>query len=167
MKTKILFVTLLLAIQHVNAEQKSLIDVKKFTKVSTQALKLRAQRMLSSEEFLRAMRDKQVIILDTRSKAAFNKKHLKGAVHLTFADFTDKSLAKVLSSKKHKILIYCNNNILGDNRNFMAKRVAVALNHQTFINLYAYGYKNVFEMAALVNVNDKRFIFEGSDVVKK
>jgi hypothetical protein len=34
------------------------------------------------------------------------------------------------------------------------KRVQLALNIQTFINLYGYGYRNVYELADVVDFND-------------
>jgi hypothetical protein len=40
----------------------------------------------------------------------------------------------------------------------------LALNIPTYINLYGYGYKNVYELDELVNVNDKRIEFEGTAV---
>jgi hypothetical protein len=40
----------------------------------------------------------------------------------------------------------------------------MALNIPTYVNLYGYGYQNVYELNELVNVNDPRIIFEGSIV---
>lgn len=37
----------------------------------------------------------------------------------------------------------------------------------TYINLYGYGYRNVYELDELVNVKDPRIVFEGSVVVQK
>ena len=38
----------------------------------------------------------------------------------------------------------------------------MALNIPTYINLYGYGYKNVYELDELVNVGDPRIKFEGT-----
>ena len=43
----------------------------------------------------------------------------------------------------------------------------MALNIPTYINLYGYGYRNVYELDELVNVKDPRIHFEGSIVPKK
>ena len=43
----------------------------------------------------------------------------------------------------------------------------MALNIPTHINLYGYGYRNVYELNELVNVNDPRIAFEGSIVEQK
>ncbi len=43
----------------------------------------------------------------------------------------------------------------------------MALNVPTYINLYGYGYRNVYELDELVNVKDRRITFEGSIVDQK
>lgn len=40
----------------------------------------------------------------------------------------------------------------------------LALNIPTFINLYGYGYRNIYELDELVNINDPRVKFEGTEV---
>ena len=40
--------------------------------------------------------------------------------------------------------------------------VMMALNVPTYINLYGYGYQNVYELDELVNVSDLRIEFEGT-----
>ncbi len=39
----------------------------------------------------------------------------------------------------------------------------LALNIPTYINLYGYGYKNVFELDELLDVNDPSVVFEGTE----
>ena len=43
----------------------------------------------------------------------------------------------------------------------------MALNIPTYINLYGYGYRNVYELHELVNVNDRKIAFEGSILEQK
>ena len=45
-----------------------------------------------------------------------------------------------------------------------AKPIMMALNIPTYINLYGYGYRDVFELGELVNVRDSRIVFEGTTV---
>jgi len=109
------------------------------------------------------------IILDTRSKAAYEARHIKGAVHLNFSEFTEEKLKKVIPSKDTKVLIYCNNNFIGDPMWMARKAAPLALNIPTFINLYGYGYKNIFELGNLLVVGgsaDQKvgLEFEGSAV---
>jgi rhodanese-related sulfurtransferase len=47
-----------------------------------------------------------------------------------------------------------------------AKPLMMALNVPTYINLYGYGYHNVYELDELVNVKDPRVKFEGTEVTK-
>ena len=49
----------------------------------------------------------------------------------------------------------------------VTKQSNMTLNVPTYINLYGYGYRNVYELDELVNVNDRRISFEGSIVPPK
>ena len=40
----------------------------------------------------------------------------------------------------------------------------LALNVPTYTNLYGYGYRNIYELNELVNINDQRLKLEGIDV---
>jgi hypothetical protein len=44
------------------------------------------------------------------------------------------------------------------------KPVMLALNIPTYINLFGYGYVNVYELNELVNIRDARVTFEGTEV---
>lgn len=110
----------------------------------------------------------------------YDRKHLKGAIHLNYSDYNQISLYRLIPDKNTTILIYCNNNFIDDQQNFASKmavtpkdldgkqiyvnNLTLALNIPTFINLYGYGYRNVYELADLVSVNDKRLEFVGSTV---
>ncbi len=143
--------------------QKSKVDFESFLEISEEVLEYRQFRLIPLDQFLDFSEESGTIILDTRSEAAYNQKHLKGAVHLNFSDFTEKKLSKLIPDKTTKILIYCNNNIGGDTLNFPTKILPMALNIPTFINLYGYGYKNVYELASLVPIQDKRLEFAGTE----
>ncbi len=143
----------------------------------------RASRLVDLDTFMKMSKEPGVIILDSRSTFRFDRLHLKGARHLSFTDFTQDNLQKVIPSFETKILIYCNNNFDGNQTDFaskvavprttagsaaatqfdaQAKPIMMALNIPTYINLYGYGYRNVYELHELVNVNDRRIAFEGS-----
>ncbi|NTW99043.1 MAG: rhodanese-like domain-containing protein [Geobacteraceae bacterium] len=149
----------------------------------------RASRLIDLNTFIKMSKLPGVVILDSRSQFRFDRIHVKGARHLAFTDFTQDNLQKVIPSFETRILIYCNNNFDGDQTDFaskialprpksaagaVAKQFAVqekpimmALNIPTYINLYGYGYRNVYELDELVNVNDPRIAFEGSIVEQK
>ena len=137
----------------------------------------REKRLISFDEFLKKSKDPNVIILDTRSKNMYNKKHIKGAVHLNFSDFTQSNLAKIIPNTNTTILIYCNNNFDDDPVHFMSKTLMVmpseeekqrtlslALNVPTYINLYGYGYKNVYELDEFISLLDQRITYEGTSI---
>lgn len=145
---------------------KSDVDYPEFTKLTLEAEKHRETHMASLEEFLEWAKEEDVIVLDTRSKEMFDQKHVKGAIHLNFSDFTAGKLAKVIPSKNTKILIYCNNNLDKDEMYFARKMTPLALNIPTYINLYGYGYKNVYELDRLVPTINSPLEFEGDAVIK-
>ena len=147
--------------QKAQAEDRpSYVDIEAFKKLSKEASKVRANRLVNLNTFLKMAEDPNTIVLDTRSQWAFDSIHIKGARHLSFSDFTDEKLKKTLGkNKKVRVLIYCNNNFFSEDNlpgAVATKAVGLALNIPTFINLYGYGYKNVYELGVAVDVDDKR-----------
>jgi hypothetical protein len=145
----------------------------------------REQRLIDLDTFLKMSKEPGVIILDSRSTFRYDRIHLKGAKHLSFTDYTQDNLGEVIPSFETIILIYCNNNFEGNQTDFASKvampisssgniitaqfnsqekPLMMALNIPTYVNLYGYGYHNVYELNELVNVNDPRITFEGSIV---
>ena len=165
---------------------KSLADYNDFKELVNEVEKHRSKRLIDLNTFLEMSKNENVVILDTRSDFRWNRKHLKGAIHLDFTDFTQSSLSELIPNPNTKILIYCNNNFEGDQVDFTSKvydpdekpisstietqilsnrkPIMLALNIPTYINLYGYGYKNIYELNELVNVNDPRIVFEGTEV---
>jgi len=148
----------------------------------------REKRLVDLNTFLKMSKEPNTIIFDSRSDFRFDRIHVQGARHLSFTDFTQSNLAKAIPSFETRILIYCNNNFDGNPVDF-ATKVAVpasvgssandniarqfanqekplmmALNIPTYINLFGYGYRNVYELNELVDVKDPRIRFEGSIV---
>lgn len=131
------------------------IDYDGFTALTIQLAETREQRLLSLDEFNAMQKHGDAILLDTRSAAAFRQGHIEGAINLPFSDFTDEKLARVLGANKSSpILIYCNNNFSDNITPVISKRVELALNIPTFINLHGYGYTNVWELADVVAIAD-------------
>ena len=159
--------------------KQSLVSYEDFKNLTSEVEKHRAERLVDFDTFLRMSQDENVVILDTRSTFRYNLKHIKGAIHLSFTDFTQQSLNELIPDPSTKILIYCNNNFEGDQLNFASKiaipnknkethesatkTTMLALNVPTYINLYGYGYRNVYELNELVNINDQRLKLEGID----
>ena len=135
------------------------VDYGGFEKLTSEIADYRAGRLIQIDTFNLYSQDESTIILDTRSKAAYDEIHIAGAVHLNFSDFTAAKLAKVIPSMTTRILIYCNNNIESTNNSLMNKYKPLALNIPTFINLCGYGYTNVYELSDYLSENDPRIAF--------
>lgn len=131
------------------------IDFAGFMDVSQEVFQLREQRLLTLEAFNQMAEDPDTIILDARSRYAFELGHIEGSVNLPFSDFTDEKLAELIPSKDTRLLIYCNNNFTDDAEPIPLKRISMALNIPTFINLYGYGYENIYELGVLTETTNE------------
>ena len=158
-----------------SAEKPALVSFDDFKNLVAEVEPYREQRMVNLETFLAMSKEPNTIILDARSKNRYDSKHLLGAVSLPFTDFTASDLQWKIPNPETRILIYCNNNIDDDPIDFRSKMVApprdfgnnqkpimLALNIPTFINLYGYGYRNIYELSELVSINDPRIKMESS-----
>ena len=137
------------------------IDMPGYLKVADEAARHRRSHRVSEAEFLRMSTEPGTIVLDARSAQKFARLHVKGAVNLSFPDIAVASLGELIPDKATRILIYCNNNFTGDEDAFPSKIAQASLNLSTFISLYSYGYRNVFELAPLVDVKHTRLPLEG------
>ncbi len=134
-----------------------LIDYPGFEKLVGEVGPLREKRRLGWDRFAAEARSKGAILLDARSSADFTRGHISGAVNLPFSEFTQARLAEVLGPDRDRaIYIYCNNNFSDNVAPVVTKRVQLALNIPTFINLVGYGYGNVWELAEVVSIRDPR-----------
>lgn len=125
-----------------------------FRNLTGEVERYRADRLVTLADFQRMAREPNTLILDARSADAYARGHIDGAVNLPFTDFTDQTLRAALRDPNVRILIYCNNNFSNNAQPVILKRVELALNIQTFINLYGYGYRNVYELGDVVDFND-------------
>jgi len=130
------------------------IDYPGFLDLTAEVFDIREDRLVALDVFNAMAAEPNTIILDTRSAAAFEMGHISGAINLPFSDFTDGKLASVIPSKDTRILIYCNNNFSDNIEPIMVKRVELALNIPTFINLYGYGYEDLYELGELTETSN-------------
>ncbi len=128
------------------------IDMKGYLRIANDAAKHREKRRLTEDEFIRMSRQPGTVILDARSVEKYREMHVRGAVNLSFPDITVDSLATLFPDKKTRILIYCNNNFEGAEDSFPRKMATASLNISTYISLYNYGYRNVYELGPLVDI---------------
>jgi hypothetical protein len=168
-----------------------LVNYDYFEQLVAAVKEVRNAHLVPLVRFLKEGNNPNKVILDTRSKAMYDLKHVKGAIHLNFSDFTAATLGSIFapySGKQTEIYIYCNNNFYDSqvvkinfqDEAFMSKAIvpiifpeqkseidmgrvkSLALNIPTFINLYGYGFQNVYELNEFVDVNDPRIKFEGT-----
>ena len=142
------------------------IDMEGYLLVSRQAAAHRETRRLSEADFIRMSREPGTIVLDARSRERFDLLHVKGAVNLTFADIAVESLQKLIPDRSTRILIYCNNNFTNDEAAFPVKIASASLNIATYVALYNYGYRNVYELGPLIDIRTSRLEFETSPLRK-
>jgi hypothetical protein len=136
------------------------IDMEGYLRVSREAAAHRQTRRLSEEQFIRMSREPGTIVLDARSKQKFDELHIKGAVNLSFPDIAVESLARTIPDKGTRVLIYCNNNFANAEGPFPVKIASASLNLSTYIALYNYGYRNVYELAPLIDIKASKLEFE-------
>jgi hypothetical protein len=135
------------------------IDMDGYLRVSHEAAQHREARRVSEEEFIRMSREPGTVVLDARSREKFDELHVKGAVSLPFPDIAIESLKATIPDKATRILIYCNNNFANAEGPFPAKIARASLNLSTYIALYSYGYRNVYELGPFVDLKDSKLEF--------
>ena len=138
------------------------IDIEGFLGFATEAAQHRESRRLSEEDFIRMSGEPGTVVLDARSQAKFDELHIKGAVNLSFPDITVESLARTIPDKNTRILIYCNNNFQNAEGPFPTKIAPASLNISTYISLYSYGYRNIYELGPIVELEASRLTFEST-----
>jgi phage shock protein E len=132
------------------------IDMDGYLRVSREAAAYREPRRLSEDNFIAKSLVPKTIILDARSRERYNELHIQGAINLSFPDITIASLEELIPDKNTTILIYCNNNFSGQLTAFPTKMSTASLNLSTYIALYNYGYRNVFELAPLLDIKNTK-----------
>ena len=132
------------------------IDMEKYLAVAREAATHRESHRLTEEAFLKMSREPGTIILDARSREKYDLLHVQGAINLSFPDIATETLARTLPDRAARILIYCNNNFENAPEPFPTKRMDASLNVSTYISLYSYGYKNVYELGPLLDAKHTR-----------
>jgi len=140
------------------------IDYDGFAKQVQEVAKVREQRRVSEDEFIRMLHDPETIVLDARSKRMYDLLHVKGALHLSLPDMTEDELTKVIPAKDTQVVIYCNNNFKNEPLAFATKSITASLNLNTYNTLYSYGYRNIYELKPLLDRHQTKIPFAGTSV---
>ena len=141
------------------AIQNPAIDMDGYLRVANEAAKYRESRRISEADFIRMSGQPGTIVLDARSRAKYDELHIRGAINLSFPDITIDSLKATIPDPDTRILIYCNNNFVNAPGPFPSKLPTASLNLSTFIALYNYGYRNIYELGPLVDIKASRLTF--------
>jgi phage shock protein E len=151
-----------LLIASAHGQDNPAIDMPGYLRVAAEAAEHRATRRLSEAEFIRMSREPRTVVLDARSREKFDELHIKGAVNLSFPDITAEKLRAVIPGRHTRVLIYCNNNFVNAEGPFPTKLPSASLNLSTYIALYNYGYRNVYELAPLIDPETSRLEFRSA-----
>jgi hypothetical protein len=133
------------------AQENPAIDMPAHLRVAAAAAEHRASRRVSEAAFVRMAREPGTVILDARSAEKYRELHVRGAVNLSFPDITVESLRRLVPDPATRILIYCNNNFVNAEGPFPTKLASASLNLSTYIALYDYGYRNVYELGPTID----------------
>ncbi|HEV8255666.1 MAG TPA: rhodanese-like domain-containing protein [Casimicrobiaceae bacterium] len=142
------------------------IDIHGYLRIANEAAVHRESHRLSEAEFIRMSREPGTIVLDARSRQKYDEVHVKGAINLSFPDIAIESLERALPDKNARILIYCNNNFQNAPGPFPSKLPSASLNISTYIALYDYGYRNVYELGPLIDISASRLELESGAAVR-
>ncbi len=77
-------------------KRKANVDFEAYEKLIPKVKAHRKNKLVDLPTFLKMAGEKGTVILDTRSDSLFKRKHIKGAIHLNFADFTQQNLLKII-----------------------------------------------------------------------
>jgi len=138
------------------------IDMEGFLRVTREAAAHRQSRRLTEAAFLKMSGEPGTIVLDARSREKYDQLHVRGAINLSFPDIAVASLKKTIPDPATRILIYCNNNFRNAEQPFPTKMPSASLNLSTYVALYNYGYRNVYELGPLVDIEKSKLPFAGS-----
>jgi phage shock protein E len=144
----VLFVSLAASAGAAQPPANPAIDMEGYLRVAREAAAHRATRRIPEADFIRWSREPGTVVLDARSAAKYAELH--------------ESLQRILPDRGARILIYCNNNFSDAPGAFPAKRADASLNLSTYIALYSYGYRNVYELAPLLSLGESALEFTAS-----
>ena len=139
------------------------IDMPGYLHAASKAALYRDRHRVTEREFARLARLPDTVILDARSREKYDLMHVAGAINLSFPDIAVTTLWERIPARSTRILIYCNNNFVDAPGPFPTKLPAASLNLSTYIALYTYGYRNVWELGGPpVDPARSRLVFAGT-----
>lgn len=98
--------------QNAQAGQTDRHDYAAFKELASEVAPIRSKRRVSVETFTKMASEPNTVILDTRSKRDYEDRHIKGALHIDFADLNEATLREAIPDPNTRVLIYCVNNFV-------------------------------------------------------
>jgi len=139
------------------------IDMPGYLRAASAAASHRDHHRVTEQQFARLAHLPDTVVLDARSRDQYDLLHVAGAINLSFPDIAVATLRQRIPDRSARILIYCNNNFVDAPGPFPAKLPAASLNLSTYIALYTYGYRNVWELGGPpVDPARSRLVFAGT-----
>ena len=138
------------------------IDMQGYLLISSAAAEHRDARRISEADFLRMSREPGTIVLDARSREKYDQLHVTGAINLSFPDIAVDSLRRTIPDTTTRILIYCNNNFRNAERAVPLEAAERVAQLSTYIALYTYGYRNVYELGPQLDLEHSALPFEST-----
>ena len=138
------------------------IDMAGFLAIAGEAAAQWETHRLSESQFIDMSRSPGSIVLDARSRDKYDELHVKGAINLPFPDIAIESLQRTLPDRHARILIYCNNNFLNSPGPFPSKQPNASLNLSTYVALYSYGYRSIYELAPSIDIHSSQLEFDSA-----
>lgn len=90
-------------------------------------------KTITSEEAYNLISEEEnIIILDVRTREAFNEKHIKDALNINYFELESRFPKEITDDKETFILIYCQSGNL-------SKKAALLLSELGYKNVYAFG----------------------------
>lgn len=141
-----------------------------FVEAAEAAADRRTHALTPLDDFKSLIGQENTVLLDTRSRDAFERLHIDGAVNVEFADVSAETLLGVGIDSSTRVLIYCNNNFVSDGEpaaiSLQSKSTRTALNVPTTVTLRQAGVDKVVELAEAVAFTDSRLPLVGSDAAE-
>lgn len=94
-----------------------------------------AKHSVTVENLKTAITKKNTFVLDLREKGAYDRGHIKGALHLG-SDVTAEKLTKLVPAKDATLILYCNNSLFPTRM--------ISLTFSILPQVIALGYPNTF-----------------------
>ena len=112
------------------------------------------QYRIDAEQFFEKIQDPGWLILDLRTKEAYDRGHIKGAKHLG-SDIDIKILFNIEPNKQRHILLYCSNSLYPTRM--------LSLTDMSLPQMHALGYRSTYKAGSLYQAEQGGMI----DVIEK